>query len=47
MSVALKMDEISRDMGIDMITDAIMARADQLVRMENDSIIGQFYQNST
>lgn len=37
-SRAMKMDDITADMGIDSCTDAIMARAEQLVKHEFDAL---------
>ena len=38
MGKVLKVSEVSADIGLDMNVDLILARADQLVRMEGDSL---------
>ena len=37
----MKMDRISLDLGLDMTMDALIARAEQLVRLENDALAGR------
>jgi len=36
---AMKMEAITMDLGVESITDAIIARADQLTKMESDSLV--------
>lgn len=36
---ALNMDEISNDIGIDLHTESLLARAEQLCRLESDKLV--------
>ncbi|CAB3378946.1 Hypothetical predicted protein [Cloeon dipterum] len=36
---ALNMDEISKDVGVDLHTDSLLARAEQLARLESDKLV--------
>lgn len=37
----MKMDQINFDVGLDMATEALMSRAEQLVRQESDALAGK------
>jgi hypothetical protein len=36
---ALNMDEISKDVGVDLHTDSLLARAEQLARLESEKLV--------
>ena len=36
---AMKMEAITMDLGVESITDAIISRAEQMTRMENDNLV--------
>lgn len=36
---ALNMDEISHDMGVELHTESLLMRAEQLARLENDKLV--------
>lgn len=36
---ALNMDEISNDIGVDLHTESLLLRAEQLARMENEKLV--------
>lgn len=36
---ALNMEEVSKDIGVDMHTEALLVRADQLARLESDKMV--------
>lgn len=40
LSDKMKLERITADVGFDMRLDAILARADQLVKLESDAVIG-------
>lgn len=36
---ALNMDEISKEVGVDLHTESLLARAEQLARLESDKLV--------
>lgn len=39
LSKALNMDEISQEVGVDLQTESMLVRAEQLARLESDKIV--------
>lgn len=42
---ALHMDEISQELGVDLHTESLLVRAEQLARLESDKIVDKVRKN--